>query len=67
MWGILVAGAVFLGTLVMSLAKASSRGERLAEQHRIELMNRKNGKHQLFKGNSMDQPSGDSKKSSESR
>ena len=64
MWGVLGAGAIFVLALVMSLAKASSRGERLAEQHREELVNRKEGKQQLFEEKSMEHNADDSKKTS---
>lgn len=40
MWGILIGSAVFLVTVIMSLFKASSKREQIAEQHREELLKR---------------------------
>lgn len=55
MLGIIGAGIVFTFTLIFSLAKASSKGERLAEQHREELLARKNNRKKLADEESTEQ------------
>lgn len=40
MWVIIVGSVTFFLTIIFSLAKASSRGEEIAEKHREELLNR---------------------------
>lgn len=47
MWGILGAGAVFIMAIILSLLKVSSRGEKIAEQHREELLTRNRKEEQL--------------------
>lgn len=44
MWALLAAGVTFIGAIVFGMAKASSRGEKITESHREELLARKNGK-----------------------
>lgn len=41
MWAIITAGIAFTAALVLSLAKASSRGDNIAKSHREELFARK--------------------------
>lgn len=67
MWGIFGAGAIFVFAFAMSLAKASSRGERLAEHHRQELLNRKSSKPQHPEETEQQQNTADSTKTSDSR
>ncbi|MDN7244597.1 hypothetical protein [Planococcus shenhongbingii] len=57
MWGIIGAGVMAVLTIVFSLAKASSKGEQLAKQHREEILARKGGKQRLMQEKSAEQKS----------
>ncbi|WP_186725521.1 hypothetical protein [Planomicrobium sp. CPCC 101110] len=58
MWGVFMSGGVFVLAIVFSLAKASSRSEKITESHRTELLSRKKAEKAVHNSNNKNQMKG---------